>query len=171
VGWEALGEAAASQAEHQATEEPTRQFGELLTAAIATGDAHVADAKNDEEPDNAGHWGWRAKDGVSEFEGPYLKWYPQGKRIGWLDEDGSVLLEPGAAFAAAQRMAREQGTSLSIGQRTLWKRLAEKGLLASRDTGRDRNTTRATIAGERKTVVHVIPGVLSSSEPKGHSFW
>ena len=160
----------AAQTEHQAGEEPTRQFGELLAAAIAAGDAHVADAKHKEEPDHAEHWGWRSRSGETALEGPFEKWHPQGKRNGWLDEHGTVLLEPGAAFAA-QRMAREQGTGLSIGQRTMWKRLAEMGLLASRDMGRDRNTTRATIAGEHKTVVHLIPGVLSSSGPKGHSFW
>jgi hypothetical protein len=141
-----------------------RQFIELLTSAIAGGYAHVADAETDEEPEDSRVWGWRLKIiGAGEHE--RLGWQPQGSRHGWLSDDGTLLLEPGAAFASAQRMAREQGTNLPIGQRTLWKRMAEKGLLASRDTGRSRNTVRATIARKRKTVVHLIPGLLTPNVP------
>ncbi len=158
-GWKALGEAAAAQTEHQAGEEPTGQFIELITSAMIGGDAHLADAKTGEEPDDAERWGWR-----SNVEGELL---PRGKRIGWVKEDGSVLLEPGAAFAAAQDVARRQGSSLPINKRTLWKRMAEKGLLASRDDARGRNTTRTTINKNRIEVVHLIPGILSYNGPNG----
>jgi len=158
-GWNALGEAAAAQGELQAGEEPTQQFIELLTAALVSGEAHIADATTDDLPPNAERWGWRPN-----VDGDLL---PRGKRIGWLEPDGSLLLEPGAAFAATQRMASAQGTGLPIGKRTLWKRLAEKGLLASRDAARDRNTSRKTIGGERKNVVHLIPGALSINGPNG----
>jgi hypothetical protein len=156
--WEALGEMAKAQLEHQGGEEPTQRFLELLTAMIVSGGAYIADAKTGREPDNAERWGWR--DAMDELR-------PQGKMIGWLKDDESVLLEPGAAFAAAQKMAREQGTSLTVGLRTLWKRLKEKGLLPSWDESRGRNTTRAKIAGERKVVVHLIPGLLSEIGPIG----
>jgi hypothetical protein len=159
-GWEALEEAATAQAEHQAAEEPTRQFVELLISALVAGDAHVADAKAGEEPEDAARWGWRPRiGGTGEFA--EAEWQPRGKCIGWLHEDGSLLLEPGAAYAAAQRMAHGQDTSLPIKPRTLWKRMAEKGLLASRDSRGGRNTTRAAVAGERKTVVHLVAGILS----------
>jgi hypothetical protein len=50
----------------------------------------------------------------------------------------------------------------------MWKRLHEKGLLASRDAARGRNTTRATIDGNRKTVIHLIPGaLLPEDDPNG----
>jgi hypothetical protein len=162
--WEALGEMAAAQAGHQSGEEPTRRFVELLTSAIVGGYAHIADAEKDEEPDNPKLWGWRLKT-IGVGENMRSEWQPLGNRIGWLNDDGSVLLEPGVAFATAQKVAREQGISLPIGDRTLWKRMVEKGQLASRDTGRGRNTTRANIAGERKTVVHLIPGLLSQTSP------
>lgn len=159
-GWKALMEAAEAQAEHQSGEEPTQQFLELLASAIVAGEAHVASSETGGEPQNAERWGWRPRDfGTDEYEPAAVQ--PRGRRIGWLHKDASLLLEPGAAFAAAQRMAREQGTGLSIGQRTLWKRMHEKGLLASRDAARGRNMTRATVAGERKTVVHLVAGVLS----------
>jgi hypothetical protein len=159
AGWKALVEAAAAQAEHQASEEPTRQFRELLEATIGGGDAHLADAKKDEKPENPGRWGWRY--GLEE-------WRPRGKKIGWLADDGSLLLEPGSAFAMAQRTAREQGIALLVNQRTMWKRMHEKGLLASRDAARSRNTTRATIDGNRRTVIHLVPGaLLPDNDPNG----
>jgi hypothetical protein len=159
AGWEALVEAAAAQAEHQASEEPTQQFRELLEAAIGGGDAYLADARTDEKPDDPGRWGWRY--GLDE-------WRPRGKKIGWLAGDGSLLLEPGVAFAMAQQTAREQGIALPVNQRTMWKRMHEKGLLASRDAARRRNTTRATIDGNRKTVIHLIPeALLPEDDPNG----
>jgi len=159
-GREALLEAANAQAEHQSGEEPTRQFLELLAACIVAGDAHFASAKTGGEPEEAGRWGWRKKvTGTQEYG--RSEWQPRGSCVGWLGEDGSLLLEPGAAFAAAQRKASEQGTGLPIAQRTLWKRLLEKRLLASRDATRGRNTARATIFGERKAVIHLVAGALS----------
>jgi hypothetical protein len=158
-GWKALIDAAAAQAEHQSSEEPTQQFRELLEAAIGGGDAHLADARTDEKPENPGRWGWRF--GLDE-------WRPRGKRIGWVAADGSLLLEPGVAFAVAQRTARDQGIALVVNQRTMWKRLHEKGLLASRDSRGGRNTTRTTIDGNRKTVIHLIPGaLLPEDDPNG----
>src|SRR5918993_546137 len=159
AGWEALVEAAAAQAEHQASEEPTQQFRELLEAAIGGGDAYLADAQTDEKPENPGLWGWRY--GLDD-------WSPRGKRIGWVAADGSLLLEPGVAFAVAQRTARDQGMALPVNQRTMWKRLHEKGLLASRDVTRGRSTTRTTIVGNRKTVIHLIPeALLPEVDPNG----
>jgi hypothetical protein len=159
AGWKALVDAAAAQAEHQASEEPTQQFRELLEAAIGGGDAYLADARTDEKPENPGRWGWRY--GLNG-------WSPRGKRIGWVVADGSLLLEPGVAFAVAQRTARDQGIALPVNKRTLWKRLQEKDLLASRDSRGRRNTTRVTIDGNRKIVIHLIPGaLLPEDDPNG----
>jgi hypothetical protein len=159
AGWKALVDAATAQAEHQASEEPTQQFRELLEAAIGGGDAHLADARTDEKPENPGRWGWRY--GLDE-------WRPRGKKIGWVAADGSLLLEPGVAFGTAQRTARDQGLALQVNPRTMWKRMAEKGLLASRDVARGRNMTRATIDGNRKTVIHLVPGaLLPEDDPNG----
>jgi hypothetical protein len=159
AGWKALIDAAAAQAEHQASEEPTQQFREHLEAAIGGGDAHLADAQTDEKPENPGRWGWRY--GLDE-------WRPRGKRIGWVAADDSLLLEPGVAFAVAQRTARDQGIALVVNQRTMWKRLHEKGVLASRDSRGGRNTTRTTIDGNRKTVIHLISGaLLPEDDPNG----
>ena len=62
----------------------------------------------------------------------------------------------------AQKLARDQGTSLPIKQRTLWKRLAEHGLLASRDSARGTSTVRRTIEGMRRELLHLRTSALAA---------
>ena len=67
-GWRALGVAASAQFQHQVADEPTRRFRELLGAAIASGQAYVADPKGN-EPKTPTAWGWReATVGTGENE-------------------------------------------------------------------------------------------------------
>ncbi|MGQ9686827.1 MAG: hypothetical protein ACUVT2_11050 [Thiobacillaceae bacterium] len=147
AGVEAMAEAAREQAGHQASEEPTARFLELLSAAIASGRAHVADAATGAAPEDTQRWGWRL-----ERE----KWQAQGECVGWVDGE-YLLLEPNAAFAAAQRLAREQGTSLPITPRTLWKRMAERGLtLTEQDRRQTYYLPRRTVAGQRRRVVVLL---------------
>ena len=67
-------------------------------------------------------------------------WPPNGEMVSWLDNRDDLLLEPETAYATAKRLASQQGISLGISQRTLWKRLAEKEMLASTDP--HQNTVR-----------------------------
>jgi hypothetical protein len=72
-GWRALGEAAPGQSQHQVAGEPTRRFRELLSAAIASGRAHVANPEGG-EPEA---WGWRqATVGNGDLERE--EWRPHG---------------------------------------------------------------------------------------------
>ena len=87
-------------------------------------------------------------------------WRPDGERLGWIRKD-DLLLDPDAAFAAAQKLARDQGTSIPIKQRTLWKRLDEQGLLASRDQARG-STVRLTIQGMRRDLLHLRTSTLAA---------
>src|SRR5919107_3855479 len=67
-GWRALGEAASGQSQHQAAGEPTRRFRELLSAALVSGRAHVANPEGG-EPEVPEAWGWRgATGGSGDFE-------------------------------------------------------------------------------------------------------
>jgi hypothetical protein len=150
-GWSAIIEAAKNQAQHQGSEDVVNMFLRLLTAAISSGRAHLADAKNNEAPGDCTNWGWHQIPGMA---GGYRE---SGNRIGWVDDQG-VYLNPDAAFAEVQKLAQSQGSGFPIKQNTLWKRLAERGLLASAETGR--NTDRVTIAGYRKRAIHLAKACL-----------
>ena len=149
-GWTALGEAAAAQAEHVVAAEPTRRFLELLTAALASGRAHVA-SDHGTVPEAPAAWGWRHGAFWSSEYSPSA-WLPQGDRIGWVRGD-DLYLEPGAAYRIAQAMASADG--LTIKPVTLWKRLKERGLLASVDEAREQNQIRVTLEGARRSVLHL----------------
>jgi hypothetical protein len=151
-GWRALGEAAAAQAAHIATAEPTALFLRLLSAALASGRAHIANPKGN-PPEDPECWGWRLKQ-IGARENGDSEWQPQGKRIGWL-EDGNLYLEPEAAFAEAQRLACEQGESLPVTSPTLRRRLKERGLLVTTDSARGKLTVRKTLQAARRDVLHV----------------
>ena len=101
-GWMALGTAAAAQAKFQQASEPTHQFLTYLTAALSSGEAHIA-GPDGAKPTTPEAWGWRSTIVRSSFSED-LEWRPQGKRIGWLDGT-NLYLEPEASYAAAQAMA------------------------------------------------------------------
>ncbi|MBI1913615.1 MAG: DUF927 domain-containing protein [Planctomycetes bacterium] len=163
-GWEALREAAAAQAEHVQAAEPTALFLRLLAAALASGRAHVA-GPDGAEPgalDRPEAWGWRLRT-MGTGEHARDEWQPQGERVGWVD-GADLYLEPQASHASAQELARDQGGGLPVSPRTLWKRLKERGLLASWEDARQRNTVRRTLAGVRdREVLHLRADTLSPS--------
>jgi len=153
--WHGLRAAAGAQTAHQQSEDPARRFIDLLSAALASGAAHAATAENT-RPDNPDTWGWRANDnGVYE---------PKGPRIAWLPEEG-VYLEPEAAYKAAAAMAAD-GVGLPVAPTTLWKRLSERGWLATVDERRETLKVRKQIGRERRAVIHLrhVQIVLGSPE-------
>ena len=156
----ALTNSAEVQRAHQASEEPATRFLALLSASISSGRVHVLDADTGAHPEDPACWGWQlnvAGSGNHERE----VWRPQGERLGWIRAD-DLLLEPETAFAAAQKLARDQGTSIPVKQRTLWKRLADQGLLVSRNLTRGTNTVRRTIEGRRRDLLHLRTGTLAA---------
>jgi hypothetical protein len=151
--WAALAEAGSGQAEHVAAAEPCGCFLRLLAGALASGRAHCA-APDGGRPDSPDAWGWRATD-----DG----WEPLGRRVGWID-GVDVYLEPEAAYAEAHEMARHQGDGLPVAPRTLWRRLRERGLLATWEGARQRNTVRRTLGGvEARDVLHLRSDAICSS--------
>jgi hypothetical protein len=124
--WNALGVAASKQSDHLKSEDVVETFVALLESLLATGKGHLGGA------------------------GGCTSLGPKGQLIGWLDDD-DLLLEPNTAFAEVQRLAREQGDPLPVGQKTLWKRLDDAGLISKREKGR--NLIRREIAGKGRRVV------------------
>jgi hypothetical protein len=90
-GWKAIVEAAERQAEHVRAAEPAGQFLRLLSAALASGRAHVANAHGN-EPNGAQKWGWRPK-AVGTGDQGREEWQAQGRRIGWVEGE-NLYLEP-----------------------------------------------------------------------------
>jgi hypothetical protein len=152
-GWATLAEAAASQAALIATAEPAGLFLRLLSAAVASGYAHIADEQGN-EPREPQRWGWRPEEYYTGDGGTDTRYKPQGTRAGWL-ADGELFLEPDASFATVQRFARDQNESFTITAQTLRRRLKEKGLLATTDAARGKVTVRKTLQGARRDVLHI----------------
>jgi hypothetical protein len=161
--WTALQDVGTSQAEHVAAAEPCGHFLRLLAGALASGRAHVANAEGG-RPVDAEAWGWRGTEVITN-NGRDTRWDPLGRCIGWID-GANLYLEPEAAYAEAQEMARHQGESLSVAARTLWKRFHERKLLASRDEARKRNTVRRRLGGaDRRALVHLWAETLHQQQP------
>jgi len=145
VCWEALRDAAAAQAKHQAATEPTARFLDLLRSSLTSGRAHLQ-ARNGTEPDrNPQSSGWRRDNSG--------KWAPFGECIGWVEDD-DLYLEPTTAYRVAQISARDVGEVLVISEQTLRKRLRERDLLASVEQNRETLTVRRNISGTSKNVLH-----------------
>lgn len=155
--WVALGEAAAAQQRHQASAEPTERFLQLVTAALSSGRAHVASSRGRTPSDHASAWGWRCT--YQDHITGRADYAEQGQRIGWIDGD-DLYLEPNASFAAAQEIGRQTGDAVVITAQTLRRRLKERGLLASTDEARQRNTVRRRLQGRERLVLHLHASAL-----------
>jgi hypothetical protein len=149
--WAALGEAAAAHGGDVDAADASDQFLRLLRGVLASGRGYLA-SPGGAEPEHAELWGWRQTGD---------NWWPLGHRVGWL-EGTDVFLEPESCFAEVQELARQQGDSLPVQPRTLWRRLHEQGILASKDDSRQRFTVRRRLGGhERHEVLHLRVDTLS----------
>jgi hypothetical protein len=143
--WEALSEAAAAQAKHQAATEPTARFLAVLRSLLASGRAHLAGRDGGAPGREPGSCGWRGGSSGNSM--------PLGDCIGWVDGD-NIYLEPNGAYRVVQVAANAAGESLPVSEQTLKKRLHEKGLLASIDAQRQTLTIRRTLGGTARSVLH-----------------
>jgi hypothetical protein len=160
-GWTALTKSAAAQTEHVHAADPCDTFVRLLLAVMASGRGHVADPTGVKPPPQAEAWGWEGqqahhldKDLVAR---PEVTYAPRGRRLGWV-EGSNLYLEPEAAYAGAQELARDQGESLPVSAQTLRKRLKGRGLLASAE--KDKTTIRRQLQGRERVVLHLHTGIL-----------
>lgn len=151
-GWLSLLEAAKSQEGQQKEQDPVERFRDMLNSALVAGRAHIANVDGLAPVSNPEAWGWKRFEGEMDTPGaPTTVYRSQGACIGWVDGP-NVYLSPDAAHGAAQREAILQGTILITGK-TLRKRLAERGLVASKGT--ETTTIRKTISGVRQKALHL----------------
>jgi len=164
----ALGDA---QTQFTATQEPAQQFVALLSAALAGQRAHLVTLSG-ERPAWPERWGWRViEQTIWDREAGCLRekrgWTiaPGSRPIGWVVSDDEVYLQPDNAYAAAQHLASEKRESLSVGEKTLWKRLHDAGMLASMDSTDHKHVIRRKIGGHRQYVVHLHARFLDAMAP------
>jgi len=164
----ALQDQAATQQRQQAASDPVTRFFELLAAAIAGGSAHVAgvDGGCPEQPER---WGWRERT-IGTGENERVEWQPPtvSERVGWVKGDDDLYLEPNVSYNVAQKVARDE--PLGVGQKTLAKRLGQRGrLLTHEHETRGKWTARPTLEGTRREVLHVSATALSVGDDAGNA--
>lgn len=137
---------ARAQSVHDRDADPASRFVALLSDALVTGSAYVETIAG-EKPADARSWGWSNVDPTTGR--------PRGtsKMIGFVD-DAALYLLPGPAFEAAAERARAS-VPLTLTTRTVGKRLAEAGLLVSREESRGVLTVRRKIGGTRVELWHL----------------
>src|SRR2546423_824160 len=144
-----------------AAQEPAARFVKLLAGVLSTGKAHLL-TMDGTRPADPERWGWHLQPvGTVATE---VIWQPSRQHIGWLD-GADVYLQPGAAYAAVRGLAQAEGTDVGLQPMALWKRLHQKGLLASREG--DRNVIHSFIGGRQQGVLHLRAATLDDySAPK-----
>ncbi len=145
--WNALLQVAANQSAQQVATDPALRFLELVASAIGAGSAHVA-GPGGGTPESPDAWGWREK--RTGLDREYL---PQGFCIGWVDGE-SLYLDPTASYKIAQSMAGN-GDGIVVSERTLRKRLNERGVLIADET-RGTLTVRRMLAGAQRKVLYLF---------------
>jgi hypothetical protein len=158
--WQALQASAGQQEAEIAAQDPANRFLEFLVSSVASGRAHVA-SREGFEPEQALAWGWRLES-VGAGDNAETRWRPQGKQIGWLDGE-DLYLDPEASYAEVQRLADEHGDRIPLSPRQLHKRLKERSLLVSTETGK--NTTRRALQGRERSVLHLRADCLIPQKP------
>ncbi len=146
-GWRALLSIGGEQSEYLEEERQEDRFLSLVIAALYAGRAHVVNTDGS-MPSQPERWGWRrVVSGIPPTETE--DWRACGEKIGWLRGD-TLMLDPDIAYAAAQRLARDQGAELTIGRCTIMRRLAERGLISGESS---RHASRQIVEGVRRRVL------------------
>lgn len=162
-----LQQAFKEQAAYQIEQDETERFLALLRALFSAGNAHIACRLNQGPPPSRPHsWGWReVNSGLGEKD-----YRPMGNCIGWYCDKGDtgaeVWLEQNNAFAAVQKMARDQGEGFLMAAPTLWRRMHEKGLILvteQRPSGQPQLTVKRAISSVKRRVM-VLSAHLIESE-------
>ncbi|MEI7870230.1 MAG: hypothetical protein WCI11_20295 [Candidatus Methylumidiphilus sp.] len=147
-----LKEMIAAQGDMQADQDEVTQFLGYLKSSLNAGMCHCADRHKQGPPSKpSSFWGWKEIPGIGENAPSIDK--PNGKLIGWVDEE-RVYLDGNVAFAAAQEMAKATGENLAITQRSLFVRMDERRMLldVAKEGGKVRRDPKRTVAGVPRRV-------------------
>ena len=136
-----------NQVQHLASADPADMFLVTLRSMLAGSVCHVKGMQGG-IPRNATALGWSTLG-----DPPYQDWKPHGIRVGWADDHKSILyLDAALAYDAIKKYSRG---NITLQRQTLYKRLREAGILASRDENRQRNTIRVTLEHATRQVLAI----------------
>lgn len=159
--WAGVQAAGDAQAEVTIDADPCDQFLRMVSAAIASGEAHLADPGDNGQPQNCTVLGWRsAPVRVGDHYDPDFR--PRGPLVGWSDDRG-IFLHPESSLNIAQTMGRQQGISIPWTAKTLGKRLGEGCHLLTTEPGR--NMQKIRVAGSIQRVWHISASKIVGSMP------
>jgi hypothetical protein len=159
--WQVLEDVGAEQGQALAASEPAGRSLALLSAAVASGRAHLANLDDNQRPGYPLRYGWREHESESTDDEGHrsirTEWRAHGDQIGYINDQGEVYLESQIAYALAARLADADGEALGIGVVTWKKRLHERHLLASteKDGQKIRLEVRRTVAGVERRILHI----------------
>ena len=146
--WNCISEAAARQDDIQKGECPVHQYFHYLKSAFQSGKCHLK-SKTDGVPDHPELFGWQSiqdSNGVVDYK-------CRGEEVGW-EVNGNIYLTSEAAYNVCEAMAKRHGSSLSIGPKTMNKRLKEHGrLVISPEVSG--STKQVSINGTARNVLHI----------------
>jgi hypothetical protein len=157
------------------SEDPSTQFIDLIAALLSSGRAHLCDVPTNGVPTgNPTTCGWiEGRERTQTSEDGYATgitetWIAQGECVGWIDER-IVYLQPNSAFAAAQKLARDQGTSIPYTKNTLYQRMSDKRLIAAHEDSRATKVKK--VCGQSKRVLWIDAArVLGSDDDADEAF-
>ncbi len=164
--WDALIQVASAQAKHLRASDPVTRFDKLLTALFAAARAHLLDAATGQRPSDSVAWGWRERKGTDSFGDVRLDWSPQGVPLGYLRADGGIYLEWEVTYALLQKLALEQGETLSLSSYRMLTVLEERGRL-HREEHSDKFSVRFTPPGGKARARYILITPTPGGAPPG----
>lgn len=162
-----------AQTDQQEDGDPVEDFLQMVPAILASGRAHLArlpnlllatpgtEDPNTPVPASPTLFGWR-RDPHSQPGSPV--WVPQGRQMGWVD-NATVYLDPNATYAELQALATQQRKPIGMSPRTLWARLAERGLLSKTDNS-DKGRVAARVPIIRERAIHMPRSTLGLADDR-----
>lgn len=161
---EALSLSMKAQDQYRTANDEVDRFVALLRGCFSSGECYVVSHTNQGPPVSHPHtWGWRAVSEGGDLAG-------RGQLIGWISEDkAEIWLEPEATFKTVQKFAAAQNDPILINKATLFKRVLERGLLASFETGKNgikRPDVHQSVGGRRPRVLKFKVDLITEPEKK-----
>ena len=161
-------EQAREHGEAQAEDAPHRLFLRLLVDGFASKQIYLEDRAG-EAPSDGQRWGWEVqrrydRDGEPEET---LRHLPTATLLGILELEW-LLLSPEATYRYLAAASRTAGRIFPVDQKTLWRRLAEAGLIATEEGGR-RHLVNVWIGGNTRRVLKLRRAALELEFPANRS--